>query len=340
MDPGALEEVLAGRLVSETPSLLPFVERIALAARHELPVLLHGETGTGKTFLARLIHDHSPRRQERFLAVPCGAIPRNLIESELFGHVRGAFTGADRNRLGKLDAVGAGTLLLDEIDTLNLQQQATLLRVLETGEFEPVGCNTTHHCLARLIVASNVDLENAVVHGKFRADLYFRLDVLSLHLLPLRARAQDIAPLVRGMIARFNRKFRKQLHDVGAEAEACLRAFPWPGNIRQLENVIQHAVLVSEGPELLLEYLPQAVRHCCPAASFVNRDAAVRRPPSEGIRQAREFKERELIHRALASNSFIVTRAAQSLGISRVALYHKMKKYDLMSGRHRKAAAR
>src|SRR5206468_121664 len=144
----SLEELLSRRLLALTPSLLPFVDRIALAASHEVTVLLNGETGTGKTFLARVMHEHSPRKKSRFLAVPCGAIAANLVESEFFGHTRGAFTGADRPKVGKFEAVGDGTLLLDEIDTLGLEQQATLLRVIETGEFEPVGSIETQTCTA------------------------------------------------------------------------------------------------------------------------------------------------------------------------------------------------
>src|SRR4029077_2598594 len=212
------------------------------------------------TFLARLVHEHSPRKAHRFLTVPCGAIAANLIESELFGHVKGAFTGADRPKIGKFAAVGNGTLLLDEIDTLGLEQQATLLRVIETGEFEPVGSIETQMCHARLVVASNVNLEDAVERGKFRPDLYFRLNVMSFHLPPLRERVQDISPLARGMAARFNRKFHKDLFDISPQAMAALEAFSWPGNIRQLENVLQHAVLVSAGPELLPEHLPPALR--------------------------------------------------------------------------------
>jgi len=198
--------------------------------------------------------------------VPCGALSANLVESEFFGHNKGAFTGADRPKVGKFAAVGEGTLLLDEIDTLALEQQATLLRVIETGEFEPVGSVDTQKSHARLIVAANVDLEDAAARGKFRADLYFRLNVMSFHLPPLRERVIDIAPLARGMAVRFNRKFNKDLFEISPEAMAALEAFPWPGNLRQLENVVQHAVLVSSGTELRFEHLPVAIReHAGPA---------------------------------------------------------------------------
>jgi DNA-binding NtrC family response regulator len=346
-------EILAHALSSQTPSLLPLVDRIALAATHDIPLLLTGETGTGKTFLARLIHQYSPRRNHPLLAVPCGAIAGNLIASELFGHTRGAFTGAERPRIGKFVQAGEGTLLLDEIDTLRLEQQATILRVVETGEFEPVGSNETQTCRARLMVASNLDLVAAVVSGTFRPDLYYRLDVLSLHLPPLRERVEDIAPLVRGMIARFSRKFGKVLRSISAEAHAYLESFPWPGNIRQLENVIQQAVLVSAGPELLARHLLQAMPHPPAVSPMTGNDTARRDsqahstpransrsapPRSIGrvglLREVCQLQERDSIRRALAKNDFMLDRTAKSLGISRFTLYKKMRKYDLAPGAH------
>ncbi len=320
--------MIARRLLLFTPSLLPLVERLALAAAHDVTVLLTGETGTGKTHVARLLHDCSPRRAAPFLTVPCGAIPANLVESAFFGHVKGAFTGAVDKKIGKFEAAGAGTILLDEIDTLGLEQQASLLRVIETGEFEPVGGNETRRCAARIIVASNWDLEDAVRQGRFRQDLYYRLNVMSFHLPPLRERVQDIAPLVRGMAARFNTKFRKGLFDVSLRALDALEAFPWPGNIRQLENTIQQAVLVSSGPELLFEHLPQPVRdYQAPAAQAPSAGA----PGS--LFHSRDLLERNIIERALASNGYSRSRAALALGISRVTLYKKMRKYGLLPKR-------
>lgn len=322
----SLEEILRRRLLAQTPSLLPMVERVALAATHDVTVLLTGETGTGKTFIARLIHEYSQRKDHRFLTVPCGALSDNLVESEFFGHVRGAFTGADRPKVGKFAAVGHGTLLLDEIDTLSLEQQASLLRVIETGEFEPVGSIETQNCNGRLIVASNLDLESAVERGRFRPDLYFRLNVMSFHLPPLRERVQDISPLSRGMAARFNRKFNKDLFDVSPEAMAALESFSWPGNIRQLENTIQHAVLISTGPELLLSHLPQAIQdHAQVAVSANGNGQSV-----ETLHRQRDLIERNVIQRALVNSGYSRSRAAESLGISRVTLYKKMKKYGLM----------
>ena len=323
--PSTVEQLITLRLLGQTPSLLPLVERIAIAAVHNVTVLLTGETGTGKTHLARLMHDCSAQRAQPFVVVPCGAQTASLVESAFFGHVRGAFTGADRDKIGKFEAAGNGTILLDEIDALGLEQQASLLRVIETGEFEPVGSNETRHCNARIMVASNWDLEDAVARGRFRQDLYYRLNGMSFHLPALRERVQDIAPLVRAMAARSNTRFRKNLFDISPKAMDLVEAYPWPGNIRQLENAIQQAVLLSRGPELLPEHLPAPIREY--------RQVSAMEPlkgKSSSLLHSRELTERSAIVRALASNNNSRSRTANALGISRVTLYKKMKKYGLM----------
>jgi transcriptional regulator with PAS, ATPase and Fis domain len=328
--PETLEDRLRRRLLAHTPSLAPLVPRLALAAAHDLTILLTGETGTGKTFLARLLHECSPRPAKRFLAVPCGALSPHLLESELFGHHAGAFTGADRPRVGKFAAADRGTLLLDEIDALSLTQQAALLRVIETGEFEPVGSNETQRTTARVIAASNVDLEEAVRRGTFRQDLYYRLHMMAFHLPPLRERVEDISPLARGLAARFTLKFRKDLFTLHPDVLTALEAFPWPGNIRQLENVIQHAVLISSGPKLLPEHLPPPILEHYALCSRVGPE------PEAFAGEDPELLERQAIQRALAQSDYSRARAADALGISRVTLYKKMKKYGLVKSPFRR----
>jgi transcriptional regulator with PAS, ATPase and Fis domain len=300
---------------------------LTIAAAHDVTVLIEGETGTGKTFLAKLIHDSSSRRDHRFLVVACGTLSGNLIASEFFGHVKGAFTGADGSKVGKFAAAGEGTLLLDEIDALGLDHQANLLRVIETGEYEPVGGNETQNCRARIVAATNWNLADAVERGTFRRDLYYRLHVINFHLPALRHRPEDIGPLVRGMMARYSTKYGKKLFGLCPDALHALEAFPWPGNIRQLENVIQQAVLTATGPELKLHHLPSSI-HTRTESNIIPL------PTSNGysgtLKQTRETTERANILRALEKAGQSRTRAAQSLGVSRVTLYKKMKKYGLL----------
>jgi two-component system response regulator HydG len=318
---------IRGRLLTLTPSLAPMAEQLEIAATHDVTVLIEGETGTGKTHLARLIHDCSLRAAHRFLVVACGALSGNLIASEFFGHVKGAFTGADTTKVGKCAAAGDGTLLLDEIDTLGLEHQANLLRVIETGEYEPVGGNETQVCKARIVAATNWNLADAVERGTFRSDLYYRLHVLAFRLPPLRERPQDVAPLVRGMVARYGTRYGKRVHAVHPEAMRALELFPWPGNLRQLENVLQQAVLTCPGDELRLQHLPGLVHTVQPDQPRTTTGAAA---PGT-LEYNRETTERAAILRALEKVAFSRTRAAQLLGVSRVTLYKKMKKYGLLT---------
>jgi DNA-binding NtrC family response regulator len=311
--------------LTPVPSVLQIGNFLNVAVTHDLPVLLTGETGTGKTFLARWIHAQSPRRDEPLVVVPCGALVANLVESELFGHVKGAFTGADRPAEGKLAAAGQGTLLLDEIDTLGLPQQANLLRVIETGEYEAVGSHQTRRCQARLIFASNINLEEAVERGQFRRDLYYRINVLSIYLPPLRERVEDVASLAEGFVARACVKFRRPPMTIRAEARAALEAYPWPGNIRQLENVLQNAVLFSSGPELLLRHLPKPVQeHAADAGGAAAEDDG-------SLSINRDLHERNLIQQALIESNYNCSTAARRLKVSRTTLYKKIKKYGLFS---------
>jgi DNA-binding NtrC family response regulator len=327
-DPAAesVPEKIRRRLLAQTPSLAPLADQLDIAAAHDVTVLIEGETGTGKTFLARLIHDCSARAAHRFLVVSCGALTGNLIASEFFGHVRGAFTGADANKVGKFEAAGQGTILLDEIDTLGLEHQANLLRVLETGEYEPVGSTETQICRARIVAATNWNLADAVERGSFRRDLYYRLHVVTITLPPLRARPQDIGPLARGMTARFGTRFGKRVFVIHPDVIRALEQFPWPGNIRQLENVVQQAVLSCTGDILTTAHLPSVIQ-----PSSNGRAGETAAGYSSSLAQNRETTERAVIVRALEKVGHSRTRAAEILGVSRVTLYKKMKKYGLLT---------
>ena len=323
-----ISQKIRRKLVNHTPSLTAMVEQLCIAAAHDVTVLIEGETGTGKTFLAKLIHDCSARKANRFLVVSCGTLSGNLIASEFFGHAKGAFTSADGAKVGKFAAAGEGTILLDEIDTLGLEHQANLLRVIETGEFEPVGSNDTQTCKARIVAATNWNLAEAVERGTFRRDLYYRLHVISFQLPPLRHRPEDIGPLVRGMVARYSTKFGKRIFTVCPDALRVLEAFPWPGNIRQLENVVQQAVLTSSGNEL-------KQHHLSPLVNSRTDSPSMALPVANGyggtLKESRVAMERTNILRALERAGQSRTRAAQLLGISRVTLYKKMGKYAMLS---------
>ncbi|WP_291167025.1 sigma-54 dependent transcriptional regulator [Gimesia sp.] len=306
------------------------LNELEIAAQHDVTVLLIGETGAGKTYLSRLIHDVSPRRNEPFLNVACGALPNDLIESELFGHVRGAFTSAHADKDGKFLAAGRGTVLLDEIDVLGPEQQVKLLRVIETGEFEPIGSNKTHVNQARLVVASNMDLQPLVEQGKFRPDLYYRLNMLKFDVLPLRRRKSDIIVLANDFVHQMSIKHKIPVDRIDEEFMEALHSYPWPGNVRELENVIRRSVIYCREGVLRKENLPS---HILMGLVGPTNDPSVvlnhRQNDSERLGDQVAVTEKELIEQALFKNNYSRTNTAKTLGISRVTLYNKMKKYGM-----------
>lgn len=311
--------------LSYTPALFAVIDDLAIAARRHYNVLLTGETGTGKTTLARIIHELSPRRNQPFLTVSCGALPSDLMGSELFGHVKGAFTGADKAKPGKFEVANGGTIVLEEIDTLDLIQQAKLLRVIETGEFERVGSNDTQVADVRIIAAANVDLESLVAANRFRADLYFRLKQLTFDLPPLRRRPADIAWLTTALVEECRRENDLDVRYIHPEFLELLRAYSWPGNIRDLRNEVYRAALFCRDGVLKPECLsPGMLRDARQA-----REEAKRGLPTVGLADDVAQAEIEAIERMLRATDFNRAATARALGISRVTLYNKIRKYQI-----------
>jgi DNA-binding NtrC family response regulator len=325
---------MVDRFRTRTPELRAMLRRLDVAARHNVTILLIGETGSGKTHLAGLIHESSPRSSHPFLHVACGALPGDLIESELFGHVKGAFTSAHADKDGKFLAAGEGTILLDEIDVLTPDQQVKLLRVIEQGEFEPVGSNRTLQVRARIIAASNLELRPLVEQGRFRPDLYYRLNTLCFTIPPLRKRLPDVEPLARYFVHRHAAQLGIEITMIDQEFVDCLLSYPWPGNVREMENAIRSAVIYCSQGRMTVETLPVHIvaGHAGPANDpSVTTFFAARRGESLGNRI--ELTERDIIEQALLSNNFSRTNTARHLGISRVTLYNKMRKHGILPER-------
>jgi two-component system response regulator HydG len=306
------------------------MEQVRLVAPQDTTLLLGGETGTGKTRLARLIHELSSRRADPFLVINCGALATNLIESEMFGHVKGAFTGADRDRSGKFADVRGGTLVLDEIDALPLASQAKLLRALEERVFEPVGSNKSQPVRARLIAASNRPLDKEIEAGRFRSDLYYRLNVVQFYLPPLRERRSEITHLATTVVAELAGRNGRPVQSIAEEALHALQAYDWPGNIRELRNVVERAVALCPRNEIQLADLPEGIHRASPGTAIRHSGPLQGSASAASLGQVRREAEAARIAEALERHGNNRLRAAADLGISRMTLYQKLHKYGLI----------
>jgi DNA-binding NtrC family response regulator len=309
-------------------SIFQMMDKIA---RVDGTVLITGESGTGKELAARAIHFNSPRKDCSFVVVNCGAIPKELIESEFFGHTRGAFTDAKTEKIGKFELAEKGTIFLDEIGDLSSEAQVKLLRALGEKEITRVGGTQTIPVDVRVITATNKDLAAEVKSGHFREDLYWRLAVLSLHLPPLRERKEDIPLLCEHFIQKFNQELSKNIHGLSEPALQCMQAYAWPGNIRELESVIYEAMVMSEHKLIELDILPQRLKISSkweiPEPSLSDLGL------SETIRIYTEKIEKQIIKKALAETGQNQTKAAEKLGISRKTLFNKISLYNIEVGK-------
>ncbi len=260
MDGSEVEEGESDRIVGRSPVMQEVYKAIGRVASQDVPVLVVGESGTGKELVARAVYHHSRRSQNPFLAINCAAIPESLLESELFGHERGAFTGADRRRIGKFEQCNSGTLLLDEIGDMTPTTQAKILRLLQDQRFERLGGNETIQTDVRIIAATNQNLEILVANGRFRADLLYRLNVFTIHLPALRDRKEDLPLLVEYYLQRANRAFAKRIRSIAPETQALLAQYHWPGNVRELQSVLKYAMVHAVGDILTPDCLPENVR--------------------------------------------------------------------------------
>jgi DNA-binding NtrC family response regulator len=308
-------------IVGSSPEMLGVFKAVARAAHSDATVLVLGESGTGKELVARVLHAQSPRARKPFVAINCAAIPENLLESELFGHEKGAFTGAIGRRIGRFERASGGTLFLDEIGDMSIALQSKILRALQEREIERVGGAATVPIDVRVIAATNKDLAAAVAAGEFREDLFYRLAVVLLRLPALRSRGADLERLVEHFAAAYARQYRRPVRGMAEETLEVLRAHPWPGNIRQLRNAVERAVVMCEGEVLLPQHLPLDVRD--PGVR-----PGVHEAPEEPLCTLAEM-ERRLIQRALRETGRNLTLAAERLGIHRNTLRRKIAEYEL-----------
>lgn len=309
-----------GDMVAESAAMQKVIAMLQQVAAADASILLRGENGTGKNLLAEQIHAWSERADKPLISVNMGSIPENLFESEMFGHVRGAFTDAREGRIGRFELADGGTLFLDEIGNLPLPQQAKLLRVLESGDFEKVGASKTQHSDVRIISASNADLEEMVADNRLRKDLYYRLQTVEVTIPPLRERSADIVPLARHFLQRHSDRYRKPVDGLSAAAEKVLQAYSWPGNVRELAHVIERGVLLSSGARLQPEDLSlqaAAQEMAASPAQLSDCDLTLDELECRHIRSALQHCQGN------------IADTAKRLGISRAALYRRMEKHQL-----------
>ncbi|MDZ7361155.1 MAG: sigma 54-interacting transcriptional regulator [candidate division KSB1 bacterium] len=311
-------------LIGQSEKIRHVCRLIGSVAKCEATVLLQGESGTGKEIVANAIHAHSRRAQRPFVKVNCAALTETLLESELFGHVKGAFTGAIRNRCGRFKQADGGTILLDEIGSMSLAGQAKLLRVLQEHEFEPVGSSTTTAVNVRVIAATNADLKKAVSEGKFREDLFYRLNVFSIFLPPLRERKEDIPLLAQHFLHKYNLAVGKKIQALASETLAAMMGYDWPGNVRELENAVEHAVLVENSLFISPSSLP------------MNLAPKETSEPSTtlGLRDMLNLFEKQIIIDTLIRANWIKKRAADMLRIDARNLPYLLRKHNLSDGIH------
>jgi DNA-binding NtrC family response regulator len=286
-------------------------------AASEANILIQGESGTGKELIARAIHFNSARREKRYLTINCAALTDTLLESQLFGHVRGAFTGATASQKGLLEAATGGTLFLDEVGDMSLALQAKLLRVIQEREFTPVGATEIRSCDIRIVAATNKELEKEVICGHFREDLFYRLNVITLTPPPLRERKEDLVPLTRHFMNRFSARMKKHVDSISDDALRLLKEYHWPGNIRELENIIERAVILAGTNMITVDLLP------------IRTNTSLRAPFFDGGNDSLESVEKDHILRVLKKNSYHKSRTAGILGVTRKTLDRKIADYDL-----------
>jgi two-component system, NtrC family, response regulator AtoC len=312
------------QIIARSPAMTKALEVAAKVARHPSPVLITGESGTGKELVARLIHGESDRADSPFVPVNCGAIPENLLESELFGYVRGAFSGADRDKPGLFEVASGGTLFLDEIGEMPVTLQVKLLRVLQESEIRRLGDTRTRTIDVRLLTATNKDLDEEIRAGGFRRDLYYRVAVVPIHLVPLRQRKDEVALLVRHFIDQYNRKLRLDVKGIDQDAMRLLLEYSWPGNVRELENTIERAMVLTDAQMLGVDDLPDNVRTPLPSMSGVELG-----DDELSVKKHGAALERRLIRQALERTGGNKTRAADLLELSSRALLYKIREYGL-----------